>query len=151
MTNMQVHELSPFHKLKKKKRIGRGGKRGTYSGRGLKGQKSRAGAKIKPMEREFILRIPKKRGLGFPRKIKNIPEVTLSLDDIVKHFNDNDVISPKTLMKKGIVDKIYGRVPRVKIVGGKISSLEKKLIIKGCKCSRSVKDIIEKTGGKVQL
>ena len=39
---MQIHELKPNHKRKTGKRIGRGGKRGTYSGRGVKGQKSRA-------------------------------------------------------------------------------------------------------------
>lgn len=40
---MQLHELKPKHKAKKKKRVGRGGKRGTFSGRGVKGQKARAG------------------------------------------------------------------------------------------------------------
>lgn len=59
---MQLHELQPKHKLKKQKRIGRGGKRGTYSGRGIKGQKSRAGRKLKPAIREFIKRYPKLRG-----------------------------------------------------------------------------------------
>jgi len=45
---MQLHQLKPKNKLKKAKRIGRGGKRGTYSGKGIKGQRSRAGAKIRP-------------------------------------------------------------------------------------------------------
>ncbi|KPJ73361.1 50S ribosomal protein L15, partial [Parcubacteria bacterium DG_74_1] len=49
---MQLHEIKPIHKLKKSKRIGRGGKRGTYSGRGIKGQKSRAGRRFKPVIRE---------------------------------------------------------------------------------------------------
>jgi len=59
---IQLHQIQPEHKLKKKKRVGRGGKRGTYCGRGIKGQKSRAGAKIRPALRDLIKRIPKKRG-----------------------------------------------------------------------------------------
>jgi len=61
---MQIQELKPNCKNKKKKRIGRGGKRGTYCGRGLKGQKSRAGRRIRPAVRDFILRTPKLRGKG---------------------------------------------------------------------------------------
>lgn len=59
---MQIHELKPENKPKKKKRIGRGGKRGTYCGRGLKGQKSRAGRRIRPAVRDFVLKTPKLRG-----------------------------------------------------------------------------------------
>jgi len=62
---MQLHQLRPKHKLKKKKRIGRGGKRGTYSGKGIKGQKSRAGRKFAPVIRELIKRYPKLRGYRF--------------------------------------------------------------------------------------
>ncbi len=65
---MQLHELRPKHKLKKKKRIGRGGKTGTYSGRGVKGQKSRAGAKFEPIIRGLIKRYPKLRGYRFKGK-----------------------------------------------------------------------------------
>jgi len=59
---MQLHEIQPDHKNKSKKRIGRGGKRGTYSGRGMKGQKSRAGHKIRPAIRDLMQRTPKLRG-----------------------------------------------------------------------------------------
>jgi large subunit ribosomal protein L15 len=59
---MQLHELAPTHRSKDKKRIGRGGKRGTFCGRGSKGQKSRAGHRIRPAERDLILRLPKLRG-----------------------------------------------------------------------------------------
>lgn len=59
---MQLHELQPLHENKKEKRVGRGGKRGTYSGRGVKGQKSRAGHSIRPAERDLIQQIPKLRG-----------------------------------------------------------------------------------------
>lgn len=59
---MQLNQIKPVHKLKSKKRVGRGGKRGTYSGTGMNGQKSRAGAKIRPEIRDFIKKTPKKRG-----------------------------------------------------------------------------------------
>jgi len=59
---MQLHEVRPVTINKSKKRVGRGGKRGTYSGRGIKGQKSRAGRKIRPAIRDLMQRTPKLRG-----------------------------------------------------------------------------------------
>ena len=59
---MQIHELKPKHKTSAKKRVGRGGRKGTYSGHGMKGQKSRAGRKMVPMIRELIKRYPKLKG-----------------------------------------------------------------------------------------
>ncbi|KKP29686.1 MAG: hypothetical protein UR15_C0010G0005 [Parcubacteria group bacterium GW2011_GWA2_31_28] len=59
---MQLHQIQTKNSLKKSKRIGRGGKRGTYSGKGIKGQKSRAGAKIRPEIRDFIKKLHKLRG-----------------------------------------------------------------------------------------
>ena len=59
---MQLHTLQPTHPLKDKKRIGRGGKRGTYSGIGVKGQGARAGNKKRPGMRDLIQQIPKLRG-----------------------------------------------------------------------------------------
>ncbi len=61
---MQIHELQPLHKFSDKKRIGRSGKRGTYSGRGQKGQGARSGHKIRPANRDYIQRLPKLRGIG---------------------------------------------------------------------------------------
>jgi len=58
---MQLHQIKSSKK-RLKKRIGRGGKKGTYCGKGMKGQKSRAGAKIRPELRDFIKKIPKVRG-----------------------------------------------------------------------------------------
>ncbi len=60
---MQLHEIQAVHTNKPRKRIGRGGKRGTYSGKGIKGQKSRAGKKIRPAIRDLIQRTPKLRGI----------------------------------------------------------------------------------------
>ncbi len=59
---MQLHQISKNKARKSPKRVGRGGKKGTYCGRGIKGQKARAGAKIRPELRDFIKKIPKVRG-----------------------------------------------------------------------------------------
>lgn len=62
---MQIHELQPKNKRKAKKRVGRGGKRGTFSGRGVKGQKSRAGtgkSRIAGGQASILKRTPKLRG-----------------------------------------------------------------------------------------
>lgn len=59
---MQLHNIAPRHHNTTKRRVGRGGKKGTYSGRGLKGQKSRAGNKVRPALRDFVLKVPKLRG-----------------------------------------------------------------------------------------
>ncbi|MBI2010965.1 MAG: hypothetical protein HYS89_01915 [Candidatus Colwellbacteria bacterium] len=69
---MQLHQIQPTHKTPRGKRIGRGGKRGTYSGRGIKGQRSRAGRRIKPATRELIQRLPKLRGAGNIRRRKKV-------------------------------------------------------------------------------
>ena len=131
---MQLHELKPKHKSKRKKRIGRGGKRGTYSGRGVKGQKSRAGRGPRPALRDIVKKIPKKRGYRF-KSIKKKPQI-VNLKDLQKHFKSGEKITPETLLEKGLISKIKGRMPEVKILGQ--GKLTKKLTIEGCKMSKSV-------------
>ena len=55
---MRMHELQGLKK-RPRKRVGRGGKRGTYSGRGLKGQKSRAGRRIRPASYFALAKAPR--------------------------------------------------------------------------------------------
>ena len=62
---MQIHNLKRKTPNTRKVKVGRGGKRGKTSGRGHKGQKSRAGRKIRPEIRDMIKKIPKKRGYRF--------------------------------------------------------------------------------------
>ena len=81
---MQLHQIQPKNKAKKKKRIGRGGKRGTYSGRGMKGQKSRSGRKMKPVIRTMIKRYHKLRGYKF-KSLKEKP-ATVNIDILEKRF-----------------------------------------------------------------
>jgi len=136
---MQLHQVKPTHKQKSKKRVGRGGKRGTFSGKGVKGQKSRAGRKMRPELRDFIKKIPKKRGYRF-KSINQKPEV-VNLRDLEKFFNDGDSVSPEILLKKGLVSRIKGKVPEVKILGA--GELKKKLKIENCLMSESVRKAIK--------
>lgn len=138
---MQLHELKLKHKPKRKKRIGRGGKRGTYSGRGMKGQKSRAGRGPRPALRDFIKKIPKKRGYKF-KSIKKKPQI-VNLESIEKHFSTGEKVTPKILLEKGLIARVKGRMPIVKILGkGKLS---KKLTVEGCEMSKSVERVFKKT------
>ncbi len=139
---MQIHEVQPKTKIKKKKRIGRGGKRGTYSGKGIKGQKSRAGAKMKPIIREALKRYPKLRGHNFS---PNSDVLAINISALDKVFDDSAVIEPKTLSFKGLVRK--GKKPGIKILG--MGKTEKKFHLKGCMVSKSAREIIEKAGGKI--
>jgi len=132
---MQLYQLKPIHKAKNKKRVGRGGKRGTYSGKGIKGQKSRAGHKIRPEIRDFIKKIPKQRGYRF-KSFRTKPTI-INLKDLNEKFSDGEVVSPKTLLNKGLIAKVKGRMPEVKILG--VGELKKKIKIEGCKISKSIK------------
>lgn len=130
---MQLHELRKVYKTKKRKRVGRGGKRGTYSGRGIKGQKARAGAKIRPAIRDLIIKLPKRRGLGFKKPKKEFAEINLGV--LNQYFNEKEIVSPRTLLKKGLIERSFGRIPEVKILGQ--GNLEKKLIFRNCHFSKS--------------
>jgi large subunit ribosomal protein L15 len=143
---MQLHEIRPIHKKKKRKRVGRGGKRGTYSGRGMKGQRSRAGRRLKPAIRSLIKRYPKLRGYRFnPVGLK--PAV-INIGVLEKKFKSDDVINPETLLKHGLIRKIKGKAPAVKILAE--GKLTKKLIIEGCTLSKTAKSKIEKLGGNIK-
>ena len=140
---MQSHQLKPIHKRKKPQRIGRGGKKGTYSGRGGKGQTARAGHKKQPIIRELIKRYPKLRGYRFKSKAQSAKSKTaiVNLAVLEKKFETGDKVSPEVLVEKGIIGKIKGNIPRrVKILGG--GKLTKKLIIEGCQLSKNVRKII---------
>lgn len=140
---MQIQDLK-VKSEKKKRRIGRGGKKGTYSGKGMKGQKSRSGAHINPIfeggRSTLIEHLPKVRGFKSHRE-KN---KTVSLDKIEKYFADGDIVNPQSLLQKKILDNM--KVP-AKILGdGKIT---KKVTVEKCLVSKSAKEKIEKAGGKI--
>ncbi len=143
---MQLHELKRTHKNRGKKRVGRGGRKGTYSGKGMKGQKSRAGRKMVPIIRELIKRYPKLR--GYRRFVLPGNSIAVNLKTLEKHSKDGEVITPENLIKKGIIRKIDGRTPKVKILGS--GSLTKKIILENCAVSKTAKGAIEKAGGAIK-
>ena len=143
---MQLHQIQPTHKSKKGKRIGRGGKRGTYSGRGIKGQKARAGAKFKPIIMELIKRYPKLRGYRQDDTPSRFQVVALGA--IENAFSQNDVVNPESLFAKRLVRHGKVRKARVKILGDGI--VTKALVIEGCAVSKSAKISIEKAGGTIK-
>ncbi len=146
---MQLHQIKPSHKLKKRKRIARGGKRGNYSGRGIKGQKSRAGAGIRPAIRDAMMRLPKQRGRA-KHSFKSIflKPVVLNLRDIEKKFKAGEIVSPQTLFEKGIIRKKGGKLPEVKILGA--GEISKKLIFQDVLLSKSARVKIQKAGGTIK-
>jgi large subunit ribosomal protein L15 len=143
---MQIHQLKPKHANRDKKRVGRGGKKGTYSGKGIKGQKSRAGRKMAPIIRELIKRYPKLR--GYRSFVLEDYSVVVNLQTLEKTSKDGEIISPDNLIKKGIIRMIKGKRPEVKILGS--GKLTKKLIVENCKVSKTAKEAIEKAGGTIR-
>ena len=136
-----IHELK-IKRKKRRKTIGRGGKRGTYSGRGNKGQKARSGGKaIDPLfeggRSSLTERLKKLRGF----KSLNPKKININLNDLERNFKDGETVSVKSLIEVGLIDKIESK-KGIKILGtGKLS---KKLGVDGeILMSKSVKKIIE--------
>lgn len=143
---MQLHEIKPNTAKKKKKRVGRGGKRGTYSGKGMKGQKSRAGRRIRPQIRDIIKKIPKKKGYRvFRFKVK--PEV-VNLSKIEAVFADGAMVTPQEMVKLNLVKKVKGKLPKVKILAQ--GDIKKKIIVSKCEVSEAAKEKIKKAGGEIK-
>lgn len=159
---MDLSKLQPKTPRKSVKRVGRGGKRGTSSGHGTKGQKSRAGASVRAGFRGGDNRIwqlfPKQRGASkkpggggnksphrrhrFFRLHQDKPEV-LNLD-VFNKFSDGQAVSPSILIEKGIIS---GSKKDVKILGE--GQIKRKLNFDGFKVSKSAQDKIIKAGGKI--
>ncbi len=137
---MELHQLKLNNLSREKKRVGRGGKRGTTSGRGQKGQKSRSGHRIRPAVRDIINRLPKRR--GFRNKIKRPKPVSLNIKDLK---NLSGLIDIEALKKAGLIDGKRNR--KVKILS---AGEAKNWQIKGLLLSAGAKEKIEKAGGEIQ-
>lgn len=142
-TKMQAHQLKP-EKKSTRKRVGRGGKKGTYSGGGMKGQKSRSGySKRATFEGgRSTLTAATKKLRGFKSRNKSLQVV--NLDAIELKFQKGDEVSPQTLKEKGLISKLS---EPVKILSR--GEVKKGLTLKDVLVSKSAKDKIEKAGGKV--
>lgn len=146
---MQLNNLKRLHKNKRSVAVGRGGKRGKTSGRGTKGQKARAGRKIRPEMRDVIKRLPKLSGRGSNslKSLKRKKEI-VSVETLEKFFEQGDEVTAVKFAEKGIIRKSRGSIGCVKILGdGRIT---KALTIKGLSVSAGAKEKIEKAGGQIK-
>ncbi len=132
-------------------RIGRGGKRGKTSGRGMKGQTARAGNSMRPELRDMIKKLPKRRGFGKnrARTVNNerVRALPVNLSALEAHFTSGDTVSPRALEAKGLIRIRGNKVPLVKILG--TGTLVKKLAVSGCELSASAREKIVAAGGSV--
>ena len=146
---MKSHQLPKI--IKRNKVVGRGGNRGKTSTRGHKGQKSRAGAKIRPAFRDVLKKISKLRGHGKNRartvRRRQPFNVSINLTDL--QSIDTKVISPKVICKKDYIASKKGRHMTVKVLGS--GTIDKPVTVVGCLVSKTAKDKIEKAGGTVKV
>ncbi len=146
---MQLHTLKRNTQRKTKQQVGRGSKRGKTSGRGQKGQTSRAGRKLRPEIREIIKKIPKLRGRGKNmNKSFEVKPVALNLAAFATVEN-NTVITPQKLVDLKLVKLLKGKVPKVKILAN--GEITNSLTFKKFTISKAAIEKIEKAGGKVYV
>ncbi len=142
---MQLNNLKRNTKKQSSHSVGRGGKRGKTSGRGTKGQKARAGRKIRPEIRDVIMRLPKLRGYRFKSRFKD--SFAVNVKQLEAKFSGGDIVSPESLVEKGIVSRGEGKIPAIKILS--VGDLTKKFTVKGCAVSSGARAKIEKAGGTI--
>lgn len=143
-----LHTIQRTTKNKKAKLVGRGGTRGKTSGRGTKGQKARAGHKIRPMLRDAIKKLPKLRGRGKNvNKAFQIKPQGVNLARIEMAYEAKESVTPSTLFAKGLITRIGGKFAPVKILA--TGEITKGLSFYDCAVSASAKEKIEKAGGAV--
>lgn len=101
-------------RAKKNKRVGRGNAsgHGTYSTRGLKGQKSRSGVSgLKRLGlKKQLLQIPKARGF----RSLNPKNQVVSVKAINANFKDGEIVNSEALMAKKLISSV--NLP-IKILG----------------------------------
>jgi large subunit ribosomal protein L15 len=145
---MQQHQLKRKTKRATSVQVVRGGNRGKSSGKGHKGQKARGG-KIRPELRDMIKSIPKLSGRGVNyNKPTNLPAKTVALGDISDNFKKGDKITPNVLFEKGLVRKVGGKLPKVKIVSS--GEIKIPLIFRNCLFSETARKAVTEAGGEIK-
>jgi large subunit ribosomal protein L15 len=139
-----------IHKIKKKKRVGRGvgSGHGKTASRGSKGQWASAGAK-KPTQlfeggqMQLFRRLPKR---GFSHATWDKTYHIVNVGDLSLAFNDGDTVDPAVLAKVGLAK---GPADGVRILGN--GELTKKLTVKAHHFSKSAAEKIVATGGTAEV
>lgn len=143
---MKLHELTSAGN-KSKTRVGRGnGSKGTFCGRGCKGQGQRKSGNVRPGfeggQTPLYRRLPKLRGFKNPNKVAYQVVNVSTLDS----FKDGETINTEILFEKGMIEK---KNQPVKILGN--GNLSKKLTIApDLYLSASAKEKITKASGTIQ-
>ena len=154
--NLNLSNLQPAQERKNRKRVGRGlgSGKGRYSGRGIKGQKSRAGshamrAGFEGGQMPLTMRIPKLRGKTSKDAMPIGPFRTytqpVNLGDLDR-FDAGEEVTPESLKAKGLIRSVK---KDVKLLGS--GELSKKLKISVHAASATAREKVEKAGGTLTL
>jgi large subunit ribosomal protein L15 len=151
--DLSLSNLKPAQARVARKRVGRGmgSGKGRYSGRGIKGQKARAGSrKMRPGfeggQMPIYMRLGKQRGpyskdampVG-PHRTSTIP---VNLRDLDRVFEDGSDVTLEALVEKALIKNTR---TDVKILGQ--GELTKKLTVTAHAFSATAREKIEKAGG----
>src|SRR5437867_12031408 len=156
MAELNLSSLKPAQDRKSRKRIGRGlgSGKGRYSGRGIKGQKSRSGshkmrAGFEGGQMPVYMRLGKQRGstskdampIG-PFRTSTVPVNVSALD----RFDAGTDVTPESLVEAGVIKNTK---VDVKLLGN--GEVPKKLTGRVHAISASAREKIEQAGGTVDL
>jgi large subunit ribosomal protein L15 len=153
---LNLSNLKPAAKRRGSKRVGRGlgSGKGRYAGRGIKGQKSRAGshamrAGFEGGQMPLSMRIPKLRGNTSKDAMPVGPFRTYSqpvnLRDLDR-FEAGEEVTPESLKAKGLIRSLR---KDVKLLG--VGELTKKLTITVHAASATAREKVEAAGGTLTV
>src|SRR5919108_6350534 len=154
---LNLSNLKPAQARTNRKRIGRGlgSGKGRYSGRGIKGQKARAGSHVMRAGFEggqmpLYMRLGKQRGNTSKDAMPVGPFRTrtyhVNLRDLEARFDEGAEVTPETLVEKGVIRNTRFDV---KLLAG--GELTKKLAITVHRASASAREKVEAAGGSLTL
>jgi len=154
---LNLSNLQPAQARKDRKRVGRGlgSGKGRYSGRGIKGQKSRAGshamrAGFEGGQMPLYMRTAKLRGNTSADAMPIGPFRTyaqpVNLRDLEDRFDAGDEVTPEALKEKGLIRSVR---KDVKLLGN--GELTKKLTITVHAASKAAREKVEGAGGTLTL
>ena len=155
MAELNLHTLQPAQPREDRKRVGRGqgSGKGRYSGRGIKGQKSRSGshtmrAGFEGGQMPIYMRIPKERGATSKDAMPIGPFRTytqpVNLKALEERFDAGAEVTLEALVEKGLIKNTK---KDVKILGN--GELTKKLSVTAHGFSKTAREKIEAAGGSV--
>ena len=153
---LSLSNLEPAQEREDRKRVGRGAGsgKGRYAGRGIKGQKSRAGshkmrAGFEGGQMPIYMRIGKQRGPtskdAMPVGPFRTSTVPVNIRDL-ERFEAGDEVTPETLVEKRVIKNTK---TDVKLLG--VGDISKKLTVRVHAISGTAREKIEAAGGTVEL